>query len=238
MALILKFTPKILPVLGLFCLLPVLLKAQQPAETDTLNTEDPQLREDTVSFRPEGLRIGIDASRLLSTLANPDTRYWEVNADLSFGQYLLSADWGIGRQYRNRDLQDYQLSGSYFRIGPDFNFIPDNPEKNALFFGLRYARSSFREQLSSQIAEPAYDPLVVNFDRRTSACWFEMVAGLKAKVWKNFYLAYTLRYKLGLNTKSPAGLIPYEVPGFGRRGDGNTFSFNYHLFYRIPIRRN
>lgn len=236
MALMLKSTLKILPVLGLLWLCPILLKAQQPA--DTLGAEGKTLQEDTARFRPEGLRIGIDVSRLLNNVANPDSRYWEVNTDLSFGKYLLSADWGTGREYRFRAPQDYLVSGSYFRVGPDINFIPDNVDKNALFIGLRYARSSFREQLSSQVVAAGYDTLLVNFDRRSSAHWYEMVAGLKARVWNNFYMAYTLRYKLGLSIHSPENLTPYEVPGFGRRGDGNAFSFNYHLFYRIPFRRD
>lgn len=216
-------------------LIPILGFAQQPVDSAAVAGEK---QEEGFSFRPEGLRLGIDASNLISNLLNKDRRFYEANVDVSFGKYLLSADLGTGMHALFADGLEYHTSGNYFRIGPDINFIPESDDKNAFFVGLRYGRSSFEEKLNTTFFVPGWNALEVNPNRQASARWFEGVVGLKARVWNNFYLGYTLRYKFGAKVKDDEGFTAYEVPGFGKLGDGNTFSFNYHIFYRIPLMKN
>lgn len=213
-------------------LIPIVGYAQQPVDSAAVAGEK---QKEEFSFKPEGLRLGIDASRLIGNLLNQDLHFYEANADVSFGKYLLSADLGNGRHFINADGLDYQTSGTYFRIGPDINFIPESKDKNAFFVGLRYGRSSFEEKLNTTFSSPGWNVLEVSPNRQASARWFEGVLGLKARVWNNFYLGYTLRYKFGAKVKEDEGFTAYEVPGFGKLGDGSTFSFNYHVFYRIPL---
>ena len=210
-------------------------------ETDSLDVpatvEEVEMAEDsTFDWRPQGLRLGVDVSRLLGQLVDPEGQYYELKADLIVGRYLLSADWGTGRQYRYEEGLDYRVSGSYFRIGPDVNFVADNDDLNALFVGLRYGHSFYEERLVTTYAVPGWNAFEVSPERQTNARWFEGVAGIKARVWKGFFMGYTLRYKFGLNVEEQESFVSYEVPGFGKVGDGGTnFSFSYHFSYLIPL---
>ena len=217
------------------CLVPVLGMAQEPA--DTLAGGAPAPEEENTPFRPEAVRLGVDVSHLVGNVVDPDRKFYEVNTDVSFGKYLLSADWGTGSQHLYEEGLDYQVSGNYFRIGPDVNFIPENLDWNAFFVGLRFGLSSFDEKLTTTFFVPGWDTLSVTPDRHASAHWFEGVGGLKARVWKGLYMGYTLRFKFGIRVHDDPLFTPYHVPGFGKVGDGSRFSFSYHLMYRIPFRQ-
>lgn len=216
--------------------------AQQPADSVRQNARGDSREREGVGFtwKPSAMRLGVDVSRLALSLLQQDRRYYEINSDLQFGKYLLVADLGTGKQSRSYSNQlDYGVEGSYFRLGADVNFIPESKENNVLFVGLRYGFSAYAEQLTTVYADPVFSssgPFPFDVNRPATARWFEGVAGMKARVWKSLFMGYTLRYKFGLNTRSAGSFASYEVPGFGVVGDGNTFAFNYHIFYRIPFR--
>lgn len=227
-------------LLGL-CSMPLFLNAQQPvpAATTPADTAGQMSTEEIIGFTyiPEELRVGVDVSRIITSLVNSDTRIFELNTDLRFGRYYLAADFGAGSQDRSTDIVEYQSAGSFFRIGPDINFIPGDADRNTMFVGLRYGRSWYEERVNAEYDEDRWAPLPVSVDRNTQARWFEGVAGMKAMVWNNIYMGYTLRYKFGMKAQIRNNFSSYDVPGFGRVGDGNTFSFNYHVLYRIPFRK-
>ena len=232
----LKYLDKLI-VVTMLAFLPVMALAQEPL--DTLSAAGAPV-EDTLRREPiglEGIRVGLDVSRLLGLAFNPDGRYYELNSDFSFGRYLLSADIGTGRQNRFTEELNYRTSGTYFRLGPDVNFISGNENDNVFFLGARFGWCNFEEQLNTIYSHPDWGSFPVFSERRTTARWFEAVAGLKARVWNDFYLGYTMRLKFGLKVNDDSRFQAYEVPGFGKVGDdGSTFSFNYHVFYRIPFR--
>lgn len=229
-------------LLGGLCCMPLFLQAQQPASPAAATAADTVQQKPTeeiigFTYNPEELRVGVDVSRLISTMVNPDTRYFELNTDLRFGRYYLATDFGSGRLDRSTDILEYRSAGSFIRIGPDVNFIPGDVDRNTMFIGLRYGRSWYQERLTAEYDERFWSPVPVSVDRNTQARWFEAVAGMKAMVWNNFYMGYTLRYKFGARAQNRDNFISYAVPGFGRVSDGNTFSFNYHILYRIPFHR-
>lgn len=224
----------------------MMLQAQQTSDSvrQVVKSEPSETEEEPFSFVPAALRLGVDVSRLTTTLLELDASYYEANADLQFGRYFLAFDAGTGHRQRSySDQLTYQVDGNYFRLGGDLNMIPDNKDNNVLFIGLRYGRSYYTEQLSTTYSDPVFStsgsgtgsfPVEVN--RPATARWFEGVAGMKAQVWGGLFLGYTIRYKLGLKTFNTGSFASYEVPGFGKVGDGNTFAFNYHVFYRIPFK--
>lgn len=233
-----KFTNPFLLSVFLAFLLPSLLWAQQPASPPLkaeVNKAEEEDEETSFSWKPSAARIGLDVSRLVVQVVEPGVRFYEVNGDLQFGRYFLAADFGTGKQLWETDGLDYQTSGSYFRLGADVNFIPENKEGNLLYVGLRYAHSNYTEQLSTTLVDPLFGSLPIALDRQASGRWLEGVAGMKARVWKQLFLGYTLRYKFGLKTQDTGTYASYAVPGFGKVGEGNAFSFNYHIFYRIPF---
>lgn len=207
--------------------------------------------EDTVaapSFVPTGIRIGADLAPVLLNFLEENRFQYELNADIAIHKYLFNVDYGFAqRSFVGEDLS-YQYSGSYFRLGPDMNFMHTDPTNSAFFIGFRYAFGQFASETEGIFRDPtpeAYqsaDGTTMEFygdkpysynERGIRAGWFEVVTGLKVLVWNQFFLGYTIRYKFGISTSGEEVLESYAIPGYGLR-NGAGLSFHYHVFYRIP----
>lgn len=210
-----------------------------PTKEDTLEyrrEKKPDSLKEKIYFR--SLRFGTDVLALILTGSD---RFdgWEVNADADFGRFYLAGDYG--RSARNEVTTnggDYSNNGSYWRVGLDVNILKKDPDRNMLFFGLRYARSEFSDQANLAIMDPYFGPQqYVLSNPQVTAVWGEMVAGLRVKVWKEFWMGFTSRLKLGLSVRGNNELSSYNVPGYGTVTSGFTWGFNYQVFWRIPFER-
>lgn len=190
-------------------------------------------------FIPTGLRIGTDVIALIKSNTDESYSGWEVNADVDLYRYFLTLD--VGSWSRNFQTNDDQYSndGNYFRIGADMNFLPKDPNRNALIFGARYARSVFSENYVVHVDDPVWgeaDEIYTNTD--VPARWFELTGGLRVKIWKILWLGYTARYKFGLQTGDTPTMLPHDIPGYGRTDKNSTWGFNYQVLIRLPLRKS
>ncbi len=217
---------------------------QQVREEEVLEEEDTvevrRVKKDTVKekiyFR--SLRFGTDLLALV--LTNSD-RFdgWELNADADFGRFYLAGDYGFA--VRDEVLStggNYHSDGNYWRAGFDLNLLRKDPDRNMLFFGLRYARSSFSEKVNFLGTDPYFGDVQFQLENpAASAAWAEFVGGLRVKIWKEFWMGFTSRMKLALAVRGTTDLGSYYVPGYGVIGQGLTWGFNYQIFWRIPFVR-
>jgi hypothetical protein len=212
---------------------------EMEAEEDTVVRERPKkpdsLRE-KIYFR--AIRFGTDALALALS-SSPRFGGWEVNADADFGPFYLVGDYGKwGKNETLVNGGDYQNDGTYWRAGLDISILKKDPDRNMLFFGLRYARSSYTEQINLTVNDPYFGTQQYALSNpNASASWGEVVAGLRVKVWKEFWMGFTSRLKLALSVRGDGELSTYDVPGYGVVGGGSTWGFNYQLFWRIPFAR-
>lgn len=191
-------------------------------------------------YIPTGVRIGTDALSIARTYYSKSFKGWEVNGDVDFGRYYLSADYGYWARDYASDKGIYDNSGNYFRVGVDVNFLLKDPEKNMFFIGARYGRATFSEHL---VVEGIEDPVwgTLNEDLQNvniNGHWFELTTGIKVKMLKWFWMGYTARFKFGLGTNETGRLVPADVPGYGRTDKESVWGFNYQLFFRIPVRKS
>jgi hypothetical protein len=193
---------------------------------------------EVVSFRPTGLRLGLDLIPLVRSLVDSEFSGWEAAADVDFHRYYLVLEYGGLAVQQPTSDGDHESEGSYYRFGADFNFIRNDPDRNAFFFGMRYARSSFQEKLTYAYEDPVWGDGVrtVSIGNGTAG-WVEMVMGMKVKIWKELWLGFTSRYKFALAAEGSDQMNPYLVPGYGLAGRRSYWGFNYHAFYRIPFRK-
>ncbi len=191
-----------------------------------------------------GIRVGADLSRLARSFYEKDYRGLELVAD-----YRLSKKIFIAGEIGNEDLTDneaqlsYTTKGSYFKAGFDFNAY-DNwlDMENMIYAGVRYSVSTFSQQLN------AYDIYNTNpyfgentiepnqkFDGLT-AHWLEFVAGVKAEIFSNLFLGFSVRLNYLVSNQKPEGFDNLYIPGFNRTYDGNFGAgFNYSVSYFIPL---
>jgi len=195
---------------------------------------------DTVkkSYRPTGVRAGIDLVSLVLSPVSDEFQGWEGSVDIDFHRYFLVLEAGSWSRDILTETDIYGNQGSYWRAGVDVNFLKNDPEKNMFFLGFRYANCTFDEQLTSTQDDPVFGVgtnTFTNTDVRAS--WGELTTGLRVKMWKFFWMGYTIRYKFALNTDEPAGLTPYDIPGYGKTNKNTTWGFSYYLMFRLPLKK-
>lgn len=213
--------------------------------------QEADVEEDTVQVRvkkPDSLRekvylrsirVGTDVLALALSASNRFSG-WEANGDMDWGPFYLAVDYG--KWQKNETLitgGDYDNDGSYWRAGIDVSLLKKDPDRNMFFFGLRYARSSFRETINYIAVDPYFGNTAFQVNNpAASAGWGELVAGLRVKVWKEFWMGFTSRMKFALKVSGSDGFPSYDVPGYGLVGQGINWGFNYQVFWRVPIMKS
>jgi hypothetical protein len=111
-----------------------------------------------------------------------------------------------------------------------------------MFFGIRYARSIFSDELKyqttavlqSETGWPSTEEVASNTN--VKANWLEMTTGLKIRIFKGLYAGFTARYKFLKKLRDVENLKPYYIPGFGKNVNDDAWGLNYYIYYRIPFR--
>jgi len=210
-------------ILSLVVSLPVLAQRQ-----DSIPKHD---------YKPTGIRFGTDIFSLVRNPIDDSYQGWELSADVDFYRFFLTAEFGQwGRSFITSE-DDYSNTGTYWRAGVDVNFLKNDPEKNMFFLGARYASGVFDETLITQLNDTWTRGTSTYTNTATKATWGEITLGLRVKIWKPLWLGYTARFKFALNTDEDGNLVPQDVPGYGSTYKNTTWGFNYHLLYRIPLRK-
>lgn len=192
---------------------------------------------------PSGMRIGAEAGTPFFYLFSEKQNHWEVQADLDIDKFLLVADYGQATYQLDEPTYRYRNNGGYLRIGLDYNFMAADSAMHVIFLGIRYAQSGFSDQLDFNTqavieSETGWPPVwSSNANQAAGARWYELASGIKARVFRNIYMGFTVRYKMMLKVRDTGTLRPYFVPGFGKFIDANTWGLGYYFYYRIPFRK-
>lgn len=195
------------------------------------------LKKVKLKFVPTGIRVGTDVIAFVKTARQNNFSGSEYNADIDFYKYLLAFDYGNWARNYGNDSASYNNDGRYWRAGVDINFLTKDVDRNVFFIGMRYARSTFNEQLSIIPKDDRWGLPSSYTNNNVKARWLELTGGIKVKVWKFIWMGYTARFKFGLKTKGDGNLISHDVPGYGRTFKDSTWGFNYQIFVRLPFRK-
>ena len=200
---------------------------------------EPKVKGENLKFR--SINAGIDVLGLIRTSVRPYSLY-EVKAEADLKKYIAVLEAG----YYSNSLDSlpkfsYEVSGQFFRIGTDVNFIHKGPDESAFTVGLRYGRAWQREQMTYSINDPnwGYAEGLYAENPSLSAGWMEAVSGLQVPIAKHLRAGFTARYKFGLKYKH-TGMHPFEVAGYGRAETPATknsnWGFSYYLLYTLNPR--
>ena len=210
---------------------------------DAADSTDTRVSGDTIKltwndYKPTGVRFGTDLIAIAKSQYVKGFSGWEVNGDVDFYRYYLVADYGMWRRDYISDSSSYSNNGRYFRAGVDVNFLKKDPDRNMLFFGIRYGRGNFSETLSTIVKDSLWGTYERSYNNdKARAGWFELTGGLRVKMWKFIWLGYTARFKFGLYTRNTSIMLPFDVPGYGHSDKTSTWGFNYQILIRIPVRK-
>ena len=190
-------------------------------------------------IRMKGIRLGADITRPFQDLWTKGNRYGsEFSADMELWPNLFPAfESGIDIMKIKTDYIDYKSTGSYSRIGMDYNFLQaeNKNDKNIFYVGLRYGFVLAKQQVNSYKIDSYWTPTTGRFGNQNYfAHWSEFLVGLKGEIVHNFYMGLTIRGKIKLNNKD-LGMPPtYFIPGYGKAEKGFNLDFTYSVYYNLP----
>lgn len=184
---------------------------------------------------PDGLRLGVDVYNAAASLWTSTSQY-ELSTDLAWGRWLLATDLGVVRIFEEGNLR-YQNQGTYLRIGPELNLLHKQLGDEVLYIGIKYAFCNFTEQIQSENKLPLFGTVAVDTQNELTANWLELNFGIKFRVWKAFYMGYTLRYMFAERYRGEQRFEPYKIPAVGKPQESN-FDFAYYIYYRIPFKKS
>ena len=205
-----------------------------------------QVKDTTTVVYPEryGLRVGVDLHRLSKSFYEKDYRGLEIVGDYRLTRrFYLAGELGNEEKTVDDDRLNFTTKGTYFKAGFDYNTFENWLDmENMIYVGMRYGISSFSQTLNSY---KIYDPTnyygentVISGAKYNglTANWIEIIGGVKAELFSNLYLGFSLRLNYLVSNKKPDGFDNLYIPGFNRTYDGKFGAgVNYTLSYFIPI---
>lgn len=199
--------------------------------------------------KPITLRAGVDLYHYGRTQLDDDFSGMEWVADLNVTDNLYMA---VEVGHEERTIQSEQINfsptGSYLKLGIDYNMF-DNWKgmDNQVYIGLRLGTSAFESTVNNYTLyttqhffeqNPITSGYSTGLRSDINAQWFEAVAGVKAALFKNVYLGFSLRLNVLLGASNISDFDNLYIPGFNKVTDENKFGvgFNYTLTYALPFR--
>lgn len=192
-----------------------------------------------------GFRVGVDLYKLTRALYDKDYKGLELVGDYRLTKkYFLAAEVGNENKTTDDDRLNTTAKGTYLKVGFDYNGYENWLDmENIISIGMRYGVSTFSQQLNTYKiynANPYFGevPVITSGNKYNglTASWIEVVAGVKAKVFNNVFMGFSLRLNRLVTNKEPDNFKNLYIPGFNRTYDGDFgVGFNYTVTYFIPF---
>lgn len=171
------------------------------------------------------------------TLISEQRSGWELEAALDVYRYFIVYDYGAEFFDFQKDTYNYSSEGTYWRFGADINMIPRDEYGSLLYFGLRYSESILTEKMTGKVFDKQWGTTYfTSLNGNVNARWIEIVAGMRAKIWKELYMGYTLRLKTSLRLSGDQELESYRIPGYGLASESSFWGVNYYISWRFKFR--
>lgn len=116
----------------------------------------------------------------------------------------------------------------FFRIGMNYNFLYNSSPDYQFFGGLRYGFSSFNYTVENVTVDGSYWGEDAHFNlptQRSTAGWFEILFGLRIKLWGPISAGWSFKYHTILHESKVRYGQPWYIPGFGSRTAAVTGAF-------------
>lgn len=234
-------------IISLCCASGILHAQEDQPENEPEETKAISARDTLPPSEKYGIRVGIDLARILRTGIDDNYQGLELLGDYRISKKIfVAAELGNESLLRDEENISVEGSGSYIRVGADYNSY-DNwyGMQNLIYVGLRYGYSIFDQNLERyRIFTPS--PYFPSEERTTpieetglSAGWIEFIVGLKVELFHNIFLSGSVSIKNIVHEQKPDRFDNLFIPGFGRTNDFSNIGvgYNYTLSYLIPFKK-
>ena len=204
-----------------------------------------QENDSTITKSIYGLKIGMDLSKQIRMLTEPDYKGLVLMGDYRLMDKLFVAfELGTEDKLIENEVLNFKTKGSFIKIGANYNVYKNLEDlENEIYVGLRLGTSNFDHKLNSfkvyNTNQYWNQNEIVNFEefQNLNSTWFELIFGFKAEVINNTYLGISLRLKRLLDQNEPPNFSNLYIPGFNKVLENNNIGvgLTYSLQFRIPI---
>ena len=147
---------------------------------------------------PINLRFGIDLFQPITSQFDKNLKGFEIVGDLRVKEnFYLSTEIGALERTQQSELINFTTSGSYIKLGFDFNMYKNwTGMNNQVYLGVRLANSIYNHNINNYIlfrTEQFYEGESIDSGYSTgkisdlNAQWIEFLVGMKVQVLKNTY---------------------------------------------------
>ena len=204
-----------------------------------------QEEKDSIFKSTYGMKIGIDLSKQIRMLTEPDYKGIVVIGDYRLlDKLFLAFEMGTEEKFIENEVLSFNTKGSFIKIGANYNVFNNFENlENEIYVGFRVSSSKFDHQLNSFTiySKDQYwnQNKIENteFFKDLSATWFELIFGFNAEVFNNTYMGLSLRLKRLLSQKEPTNFRNLYIPGFNKVLENNKVGvgITYTVQFQIPI---
>lgn len=190
----------------------------------------------------KGIGISADLYGGISTLFN-DYISGEIAINANIGnRFFPIVEIGYGSTDTTDEITGiyYKSAAPYYRVGLNYNFFYNKKgklEDYRLYALARYGMTTAEYDVTTPpITDPAWGG-TASLDLKgvkSSCSWFELGVGVEAKICKNFYMGWSVRYKTLINADKGKNSDIWYIPGYGENKSG-CFGATYSLIYNIPF---
>jgi hypothetical protein len=212
-----------------------------------LGTAQEVKKKDSIAPKTEryGVRFGVDLFKLTRSFYDKNYKGIEFVGDYRLTRrHYIAAEIGNENKTVDEPQLNFTTKGSYIKAGFDYNSYENwLGMENMVYVGLRYGFSTFSQTLNDyQVYNPnpyfGEEPIQVSGEKYSglTAQWAEVVAGIKAEVFNNVYVGFSVRLNRLFTNKNPDNFENLYIPGFNRTYGGEFgVGFNYTVSYFLPL---
>ena len=195
----------------------------------------------TTGSRVRGPRIGYDAAGFALLYFEPERRIHTFSVDFEALQDIYPVvEFGLQNVLIEKDNYSYSSDGLFARMGVDVNLLKyEKTDVYEMFYaGIRYGLCYMTHKADNvEIPEDYFPGLSGGSipDQQVNAHWISFVGGVKAEVFRNFFMGWSVSANFKLIQVNNENMNPYNIPGFGKGNKKAGIIISYTLAYRIPV---
>ena len=185
----------------------------------------------------QGVYLSADVFGYIYPLFVKDKYYsTDISATINIGnRFFPVVEAGFGHTHMVSQLYEigYSTRAPYYRIGMDYNVQHKNGRPNYIYLGGRIGYTDFDYSVNAPaLKDPIWgNEVPIQFtDVSCRAIWAEAVGGVRAEIFKNIYMGWSLRYKYPIHKNPITNGGPWYIPGFGASSK-TAFSATYTVSY-------
>jgi hypothetical protein len=196
--------------------------------------------QDTILF-PLKIKVGLEASGPVIYAINKKNLIAEgfISADIS-EKYSAVLNAGYADYKYSQYNYEYLTNGIFVRAGTDINLLEPKKSMGKYWVGtgLRLGVSHFSSEVPI-FAEDTYYGIVKSSVpvRKDWVSFFEFSPGVRAEVFNNFSIGWTVSVRMLLYSTTNKDLRPIYVPGFGNSSKILSAGMSYFISWNIPYKK-